>query len=210
MAHELLAVGPENVLAADWLLPPQQEITEGARMVGERLADIISGLVEAGMPPERFHLIGFGVGAHISGVAGHYLHSSIGRITGLDPFAPMFVEADKSFSLDYTDAQYVDVIHTNFNPNEPVAALGSTLPMGHVDFYIGEGHQLPGCPQALINREKYLLCSHHRAFKLFTSSIQAPCPLTAFPCQAVVDFRGALCTRCHLPGLHVCPQLVLQ
>ncbi|CAB1349393.1 unnamed protein product [Coregonus sp. 'balchen'] len=162
---------------------------------------------DQGSSPELFHLVGFGVGAHVAGVAGACLEGAIGRITGLDPFSPLFSEADRSLSLDPTDAQYVDVIHTNFNPNEPVAPLGVSRPLGHVDFYIGRGHQLPGCPQALMKREDYLLCSHHRAYRLFTSSIRSSCPLTAFPCQGVEDFQRALCTRCHHPGLNTCPRL---
>uniref|UniRef100_A0A667XAZ0 Phospholipase A1 member A n=1 Tax=Myripristis murdjan TaxID=586833 RepID=A0A667XAZ0_9TELE len=126
---------------------------------------------ESGSSLEMFHLIGFGVGAHVAGVAGRCLHGAVGRITGLDPFAPVFSETDKPVSLNYTDAQYVDVVHTNFNG------------------------------------EQYLLCSHHRAFQLFTSSIQAPCKFIALPCESVSDFRRALCTRCNLSELGVCPQL---
>ncbi|XP_070982862.1 lipase member I-like [Oncorhynchus clarkii lewisi] len=208
MAGELLEAGLVNVLVADWLLPPEQEITEGARQVGERLAQTIQTLLEdQGSSPELFHLVGFGVGAHVAGVTGACLEGTIGRITGLDPFSPVFSEADSSLSLDHTDAQYVDVIHTNFNPNEPVAPLGVPRPLGHVDFYIGRGYQLPGCPQALMKREQYLLCSHQRAYRLFTSSIRSSCPLTAFPCQGVEDFQRALCTHCHHPGLNICPQL---
>ncbi|XP_041734664.2 uncharacterized protein LOC121568149 [Coregonus clupeaformis] len=44
MAGELLEAGLVNVLVADWLLPPEQEITEGARQVGERLAQAIQTL----------------------------------------------------------------------------------------------------------------------------------------------------------------------
>ncbi|XP_071372600.1 lipase member I-like [Centroberyx affinis] len=207
MARELLLLeGRRNVLAADWLLPPEQEITDGAGQIGERLGQSIRALLERGSSAEMFHLIGFGVGAHVAGSAGRSLHGAIGRITGLDPFAPIFSETDK-VSLNYTDAQYVDVVHTNFNANEPVAALGFSRPVGHLDFYIGSGHEHPGCPQALMHSEQYLLCSHRRAFQLFTSSIQAACKLTALPCESVSDFKKTLCTHCRLPGLSVCPQL---
>ncbi|KAG7471157.1 hypothetical protein MATL_G00121330 [Megalops atlanticus] len=207
MAGDLLTTGRSNVLAADWLVPGDQKLIDGARDAGESLAQVIQALLAMGSSPEMFHLVGFGVGAHVAGIAGASLHGSIGRITGLDPFAPTFTEADPSLSLDHTDAQFVDVIHTNFNPNEPVAALGASKPSGHVDFYVGKGHLLPGCPQGLIGREKYLLCSHHRAHQLFTSSIHASCPLTAFPCNSLADFKKGRCTHCDWPGLHACPQL---
>ncbi|KAL7878871.1 hypothetical protein AOLI_G00098450 [Acnodon oligacanthus] len=125
----------------------------------------------------------------------------------LDPFAPVFSEANNSVYLDYKDGQYVDVIHSNFNPTEPMPALGFSSPLGHVDFYIGTGFQLPGCPRGLFNREKYLLCSHHRAHQIYTSSIQASCHHLAFPCQSVADFQQAKCTLCSLPGLNSCPEM---
>uniref|UniRef100_A0A4W5KE20 Phospholipase A1 member A n=1 Tax=Hucho hucho TaxID=62062 RepID=A0A4W5KE20_9TELE len=187
MAGELLEAGLVNVLVADWLLPPDRHV-EVLLFIPQE---------DQGSSPELFHLVGFGVGAHVAGVAGACLEGAIGRITGLDPFSPLFSEADSSLSLDHTDAQYVDVIHTNFNLPRP---------LGHVDFYIGRGYQLPGCPQALM-KSHYLLCSHQRAYRLFTSSIRSSCPLTAFPCQGVEDFQRALCTHCHHPGLNICPQL---
>ncbi|XP_028976464.2 lipase member I [Esox lucius] len=208
MADKLLKAGLVNVLVADWLLPPHDDITEGARQVGERLAQAIQTLVnQHGFSPELFHLVGFGVGAHVAGIAGACLEGAVGRITGLDPFSPQFSEADSRLSLDYTDAQYVDVIHTNFNANEPIAALGVSRPLGHVDFYVGRGHLLPGCPHALMKRERYILCSHQWAYRLFTSSIGSSCPITAFPCLGVEDYQKALCTSCHHPGLNTCPLL---
>ncbi|KAJ7990143.1 hypothetical protein DPEC_G00297270 [Dallia pectoralis] len=208
MAGKFLEAGLVNVLLADWLLPPDEGITEGARQVGERLAQAIQTLLKQhSLTPELFHLVGFGVGAHVAGIAGACLEGAVGRITGLDPFSPQFSEADSRLSLDYTDAQYVDVIHTNFNANEPIAALGVSRQLGHVDFYIGRGHLLPGCPQALMKREQYILCSHQWAYRLFTSSIGSSCPLTAIPCLGIESYRRAQCTSCHHPGLNTCPQL---
>ncbi|KAM4627634.1 phospholipase A1 member A-like [Polymixia lowei] len=200
MAQELLVLGQKNVLVADWLVPPEQEITDGVQQIGERLAQAIRALLERGSSPEMFHLIGFGVGAHVAGLAGRCLDGTIGRITGEIHLRGSFFDTIRGSNI--SSDRFVQLI-----TNEPVAALGFVRPLGHVDFYIGEGHQLPGCPQALMHGEQYLLCSHHRAFKLFTSSIQAPCPLIALPCDSVSAFKKALCTHCHLPGLNVCPQL---
>ncbi|XP_072550844.1 phospholipase A1 member A-like [Salminus brasiliensis] len=207
MAQELLAVGQKNVLAVDWLTVPGTALTAAAEQIGRKLAQTIQRLLVMGSAPDMFHLIGFGVGAHIAGVAGSCLNGSVGRITGLDPFAPVFSEANCSVKLDHADGQYVDVIHTNFNPTEPVPALGVSRPLGHVDFYIGLGFQLPGCPRGLIKREKYLLCSHYRAHQIFTSSIRAPCRHFAFPCHSVGDFRHTHCTLCYQPGLTTCPEM---
>ncbi|XP_030621077.1 lipase member I-like [Chanos chanos] len=207
MAWELLSAGQGNVLAADWMAPPEQELPAAASEVGKKLAQTIQQLMDMGSSPDTFHVIGFGVGAHVAGIAGARLHGIIGRITGLDPFAPVFYETNSSLSLDYTDGQYVDVIHTNFNPNEPLEALGFSRPVGHVDFYTGKGQLLPGCPKGLFMQEKYLLCSHYRAHQLFTSSIKSLCQHVAFPCQAVTDFQTGQCTHCSWPGLNVCPEM---
>ncbi|KAL7870639.1 hypothetical protein SRHO_G00081360 [Serrasalmus rhombeus] len=207
MAQELLARGQENVLAVDWLILPDMKLTEAAEQIGKKLSQIIQRLLIIGSAPDMFHLIGFGVGAHIAGTAGYNLDGTIGRITGLDPFASVFSEANNSVYLDYKDGQYVDVIHSNFNPTEPMPALGFSSPLGHVDFYIGTGFQLPGCPRGLFNREKYLLCSHHRAHQIYTSSIRASCHHLAFPCQSVADFQQAKCTLCSSPGLNSCPEM---
>uniref|UniRef100_A0A3B1JQM8 Phospholipase A1 member A n=1 Tax=Astyanax mexicanus TaxID=7994 RepID=A0A3B1JQM8_ASTMX len=157
--------------------------------------------------PEMFHLIGFGVGAHIAGIAGSWLNGTVGRITGLDPFAPEFSAPNSSVYLDRADGQYVEIIHTNFNPTEPVPALGFSSPLGHIDYYVGLGFELPGCPSGLIKREDYLLCSHRRAHQIYTSSIRAPCRHFAFPCPSLDNFQHTLCTLCYQPGLTTCPEM---
>lgn len=59
------------------------------------------------------HLIGHSLGAHTAGYAGEKLEGAIGRITGLDPAEPYFQGMPSHLRLDYTDAQLVDVIHTD-------------------------------------------------------------------------------------------------
>ncbi len=53
----------------------------------------------------------------------------ISRITGLDPAGPGFTGSERAHRLDYTDAQFVDVIHTC------VGRSGIIESIGHVDFY---------------------------------------------------------------------------
>lgn len=78
----------------------------------------------------------------MAGIAGHFVDQAmegeekIGRITGLDPAGPMFSSQSVPLSvrLDATDADFVDVIHTNmglFLRGE----FGTPLPTGHADFY---------------------------------------------------------------------------
>uniref|UniRef100_A0A8C4SMG7 Phospholipase A1 member A n=1 Tax=Erpetoichthys calabaricus TaxID=27687 RepID=A0A8C4SMG7_ERPCA len=191
MARELLAAHHINILVVDWLAPPFVSHTA------------VCSLQEEGASMASLHLIGFGTGAHIAGSAGAHLQGDVGRITGLDPFRPSFRHTGAGQRLDYTDAQFVDIVHTNFKANEPVAALGTRQPMGHVDFYVGKGHRLPGCPRG----EHFVLCDHQMSHSLFTHSIRAHCPLLAFPCHSLDAFWRGRCVDCQVSGLGTCPQL---
>lgn len=63
------------------------------------------------------------------------------RITGLDPANPPYFPAFKNFALGKTDAQFVDIIHTDGG------LYGAPLATGHVDFWPNGGVTLqPGCP----------------------------------------------------------------
>lgn len=61
------------------------------------------------------------------------------RILGLDPAKPMFITVGSDRKLDPTDAQFVDIIHTD------VLGRGMLRSMGHVDFYPNIGPTQPGC-----------------------------------------------------------------
>jgi len=64
------------------------------------------------LDPGKVHLIGHSLGAHTAGYAGQRI-SGLGRITGLDPAEPYFQGMPTSVRLDTSDAQFVDVIHTD-------------------------------------------------------------------------------------------------
>jgi pimeloyl-ACP methyl ester carboxylesterase len=83
-----------------------------------------------GVDLSEVHLIGHSLGAHTAGYAGEKLNGNIGRITGLDPAEPYFQGMPSHLRLDYTDAQLVDVIHTDgksifFLGNSSVFSFGS-------------------------------------------------------------------------------------
>lgn len=52
---------------------------------------------------------------------------------------PLFVTSSKTDKLDPSDAEYVDVIHTN------AMVQGKLERCGHADFYINGGVVQPGC-----------------------------------------------------------------
>lgn len=61
----------------------------------------------------KIHFVGHSLGAHIGAYVGQDLAGRMGRITGLDPAGPSYDQMPIQRRLDPTDAQLVDVIHTN-------------------------------------------------------------------------------------------------
>lgn len=62
------------------------------------------------------------------------------RIIGLDPAGPTFFTSNLTERLDPSDAQFVDVIHTD------PRLFSLSLAMGHVDFYPNYMNlKQPGC-----------------------------------------------------------------
>lgn len=61
---------------------------------------------------KQVHIIGHSLGAHTAGYAGAMV-PGLGRITGLDPAEPFFQGMPAHVRLDPTDAELVDVIHTD-------------------------------------------------------------------------------------------------
>ena len=60
-------------------------------------------------------------------------------VSGLDPASPYYTDRDPEVRLDPTDANYVDVIHTNL----PI--IGTEQRVGHIDFFPNGGSVQPGC-----------------------------------------------------------------
>lgn len=59
------------------------------------------------------HLVGHSLGAQAAGVAGNTARIRPGRITGLDPALPLFQTLPLTLRLDRSDADFVDIIHTD-------------------------------------------------------------------------------------------------
>lgn len=81
---------------------------------------------------------------------------------GLDPALPLFVSFDNTKKLDKSDAEFVDVIHTN------ALRRGKLETCGHVDFYVNGGLNQPGCEDSRNNNNmskkieslQHILTSH--------------------------------------------------
>lgn len=60
-------------------------------------------------------------------------------VLALDPSGKYFEVAHPDARLDSSDAQFVDVIHTDSEDN------GLEQPLGHIDFYPNGGEEQKGC-----------------------------------------------------------------
>ena len=97
------------------------------------------------------------------------------RITGLDPAKPLFITASDDKRLDKSDAEFVQVIHTD------VFEKGMLVPMGHADFYVNGGYKQPGCREetSAPNGES---CNHNRAPRFYGESISSKVGFWGFRC----------------------------
>ncbi|KAJ8960019.1 hypothetical protein NQ318_009455 [Aromia moschata] len=123
----------------------------------------------------------------------------------LDPAGPLFESQDPRARLDQSDASFVDVIHSN-GENLILGGLGSSQPMGHVDFYPNGGRVQKGCSHLFVGAindfiwssavEGRSLCNHRRAYKFFIDSVSPRCHFPAFPCESYEDFIAGKCFPC--------------
>lgn len=156
--------------------------------VGKHVAEILVKLTEAGLNPAKLELLGFSLGGHtISYIAKNYQQMSgrnISRLTALEPSGPCFRTLTSSERLDASDADFVDVIHTNID------GFGMATRMGHVDFYINGGEFQPSdiniypCTTT---------CSHFRSLLLWVLALRNPNSFIAIKCDSIQDARNSNC-----------------
>ncbi|XP_078688905.1 pancreatic lipase-related protein 2-like [Branchiostoma floridae x Branchiostoma belcheri] len=146
-----------------------------------------------GVSLQSFHFVGFSFGAQVSGLAGAQL-PGLGRITGLDPAAMYYAESPPEARLDPTDAEFVDVIHTDA---DLLGALGLSgmSPSGHVDFYPNGGKDQPGCESFTHNLLTF--CNHRKSIHYFYGSLDSQnSPLRAYRCDSYERFLAGTCMSC--------------
>ncbi|KAM3876488.1 lipoprotein lipase [Diretmus argenteus] len=202
-----------NVIVVDWLTRANQHYTTSAaytKLVGRDVAKFVTWIQnELQLPWERFHLLGYSLGAHAAGIAGDLTNHKISRITGLDPAGPTFEHADDQSTLSPDDAQFVDVLHTNTR-GSPDRSIGIQRPVGHVDIYPNGGTFQPGCDiqntllgiasagiKGLQNMDQLVKCSHERSIHLFIDSlVNTEQQSMAYRCSSKDSFNKGLCLSC--------------
>ena len=91
----------------------------------------------------------------------HYYIDHTIHHQGLDPAGPLYEGLDAELKLDATDADFVDVIHTNAD-RFLVGGLGSYEKSGHADFYPNGGQWQPGCRWVIPGGVHYLYSGTNR------------------------------------------------
>ncbi|XP_046389279.1 phospholipase A1 member A-like [Ischnura elegans] len=203
-----LNAGDYNVFSVDWSPlakePCYLSAAKGVPIVASCTGRLIDTIAAAGVQPKDVHIVGFSLGAHVSGHVNKFVTTGrVGRISGLDPALPFFASVFDDSVLDPSDADFVDVIHTN------AGNKGKMGPNGHVDFYLNGGFMQPGCEShddTFIDRHS---CSHTRATEVFAESISSQEGFWGTHCSNWMDHVAGLCTddgELVLMGEHVDPR----
>jgi len=230
MKNALLDAEDCNVIIVDWEngaglpewipkaveMPLYLHAVGNTRLVGRQIALLVINLGDhfdtepmsnkmSKKIAQNTHVIGHSLGGQIAGYAGEHLrlmNHNLARITGLDPAGPLYEATDAELRLDPTDADFVDVIHSNAD-RFLVGGLGSYERQGEVDFYPNGGQWQPGCRWVVPGGLHYLVsgnesdvaCNHFRAVDFYTSSIH-DCDYTGFECDNYDDFVKGRCFPC--------------
>lgn len=216
MTRELLKLSDSSVIVVDWSSgcgPPYPQAVANIRLLGDMTAYLINSIIEdIGVQPHLIHFIGHGLGAHMAAYTGQTLESNfgykLGRITGLDPAEPHFSKTDPIVRLDPTDADFVDVIHTDGGLFIS-GGLGILQPIGHVDYYPNGGVEQPGCKEGVMSYmsknsgsfyrgiKQMIGCNHVRSYQYFTESINPRlCQFMGTECGSWEEFENGSCFEC--------------
>ncbi|XP_014216721.1 inactive pancreatic lipase-related protein 1-like [Copidosoma floridanum] len=175
-----LSHGDYNVITVDWGSYSKTLYKLAAARVkatGQYVSEMIKFLVSQGSDIKQMSLVGHSLGAHIMGLAAHELSPKVAHLVGLDPARPGFELNGAGGRIHYTDADYVEIIHTN------ALGLGLEFSIGHVDYWPNGGFRQPGCGLDIIGR-----CAHSRSYMYYAESLKNPDSWFARRCYSYVQF----------------------
>jgi len=209
---EYLAVGDFNVFSIDWGdLESWTNYFHAAAItkpVAQYSAQLVQLLSQYDGVFENIHLVGHSLGAHVVGFIAKEVQTmglgKLSRVTGLEPAFPSFELAGPEGRIDKSDAEFVQIIHTNSGFLWE-GCLSFKEPLGHVDFYPNGGSHQPGCTDycSIVGCSNLTVidllkggCSHNRASLYMSESILGEIGETEFVgrhCPSWEDFKSGNC-----------------
>ncbi|KAK8405534.1 hypothetical protein O3P69_001830 [Scylla paramamosain] len=199
---ELLKLGSYNVISVEWgklaVAPWYPSAVKHVPQVGNLTARLLDWLHEAaGMQAAGVQVAGHSLGAHVAGAVGQNLKNfRLPFITGMDPAGPWFYDNPESSRLDKTDADFVQVIHTN-GGSMLAGCVGLKDKIGHVDFFPNGGKHQPGC--TIGGSWMDLLtggCSHGKSHMYWIESINGTPAFVSRPCNDWATYTKGVCNSC--------------
>lgn len=145
LKHVYFRRGPYNIFYVDWSKGAFKLYNNSAANVkpcGTIVGDFI---LASGIPLDRVHVIGNGLGAMVAAFVGkrtvERTRKKIMRITAADPQSAKFEhrQVTKRMRLSEIDATFVEVIHSD------AGNLGFSDTIGHADFFPNGGFLQPDC-----------------------------------------------------------------
>ncbi|KAF6110776.1 pancreatic lipase [Phyllostomus discolor] len=219
MCKNMFQVESVNCICVDWKSGSHTGYTQASqniRIVGAEVAYFIDVLQSAlNYSLSNVHIIGHSLGSHAAGEAGRRTNGTVARITGLDPAEPCFEGTPELVRLDASDAQFVDIIHTDAAPIIPNMGFGTSQISGHLDFFPNGGIHMTGCKKNILSQivdidgiwegsRDFVACNHLRSYKYYTDSILNPGGFAGYPCGSYEAFTENKCFPCPSEG---CPQM---
>ncbi|NXX81416.1 LIPR1 protein, partial [Urocolius indicus] len=136
-------------------------------------------------------------------------------LSGLDPAQPYFQDTPNEVTLDKTDAEFVDVIHTDIAPTIPYLGFGISTSIGHLDFYPNGGREMPGCKKNALSQivdldgiwegtRDFVACNHLRSYKYYSDSIIYPNGFLGYITTSYDTFKEGSGFPCPAEG---CPNM---
>lgn len=180
--------GEFNIISLDYnplvREPCYVQALQNLKVVSKCTAQLLDYLIEQSkVTLDSIHVIGFSLGAHTAGMISNHLKSGkLKRTTGLDPAMPGFILPLNFRRLDKSDAEFVDIIHTD------IFVRGVFEPVGHVDFYANNGYNQPGC--ATEPNTDWGSCNHDRAPLFYAESINSEIGFWGSPCAPLLHTIG--------------------
>ncbi|KAI1290822.1 Inactive pancreatic lipase-related protein 1 [Halotydeus destructor] len=181
-----------NAIMVDWSRGNRlyMQSMANVRVIGALIGQLVRHLGVSHMAT----CVGFSLGSHICGEAGHWLKERrivLSQCHGVDPAGPGFDGCGPEIRLDPSDCGVVTSLHTSqFNDFQ---GFGTQFKSGHCDFWLNDGLPQPECGSNPVTAdiiksalslqvdkmtggiENLVGCSHVRAMRYYLSQLNGAC-----------------------------------